>query len=184
MLVITIHHPVWSIARREGNEYDQPILDLLEKNYIPVISTIASDNSGAEANECAIKVARKYSAGKKGSDCYTILTLENSFRGRTLTTLAATGQETFHRLFQPLTPGFVHIEANNVEALRQATEKFNLAGIMLECVQGEGDVNPLTPEFSLRSAFVKTKWFGAERWRGRCGQYCQISVRISTSGYW
>ena len=69
-------------------------------------------NSGAEANECAIKVARKYSAEKKGSDCYTILTLENSFHGRTLTTLAATGQETFHRLFQPLTPGFVHIGAN------------------------------------------------------------------------
>ena len=69
-------------------------------------------NSGAEANECAIKVARKYSAEKKGSDCYTILTLENSLHGRTLTTLAATGRETFHRLFQPLTPGFVHIGAN------------------------------------------------------------------------
>ena len=104
-------------------------------------------NSGAEANECAIKVARKYSAGKKGPDCYTILTLVNSFHGRTLTTLAATGQAHFHELFQPLTPGFVHVEANNVEALKNAVEENNLAGIMLECVQGEGGVNPLTPEF-------------------------------------
>ena len=104
-------------------------------------------NSGAEANECAIKVARKYSAEKKGPDCYTILTLVNSFHGRTLTTLAATGQEHFHELFQPLTPGFVHVEANNVEALKNAVEENNLAGIMLECVQGEGGVNPLTPEF-------------------------------------
>ena len=104
-------------------------------------------NSGAEANECAIKVARKYSAEKKGPDCYTILTLVNSFHGRTLTTLAATGQAHFHQLFQPLTPGFVHVEANNVEALKKAVEENNLAGIMLECVQGEGGVNPLTPEF-------------------------------------
>ncbi|MGN0977732.1 MAG: aspartate aminotransferase family protein [Faecousia sp.] len=104
-------------------------------------------NSGAEANECAIKVARKYSAEKKGPDCYTILTLVNSFHGRTLTTLAATGQEQFHKLFQPLTPGFVHVEANNVEALVKAVEEHNLAGMMLECVQGEGGVNPLTPEF-------------------------------------
>ena len=104
-------------------------------------------NSGAETNECAIKVARKYSAEKKGPDCYTILTLVNSFHGRTLTTLAATGQAHFHELFQPLTPGFVHVEANNVEALKNAVEENNLAGIMLECVQGEGGVNPLTPEF-------------------------------------
>ena len=104
-------------------------------------------NSGAEANECAIKVARKYSAEKKGADCYTILTLEKSFHGRTLTTLAATGQDHFHALFQPLTPGFVHVEANNVESLVQAVAQNKVAGIMLECVQGEGGVNPLTAEF-------------------------------------
>ena len=104
-------------------------------------------NSGAEANECAIKVARKYSAEKKGADCYTILTLEKSFHGRTLTTLAATGQDHFHELFQPLTPGFVHVEANNVESLAQAVAQNKVAGIMLECVQGEGGVNPLTAEF-------------------------------------
>ena len=109
-------------------------------------------NSGAEANECAIKVARKYSSEKKGKDCYTILTLVNSFHGRTLTTLAATGQDHFHTLFQPLTPGFLHVEANNVEALNQVVAENNIAGIMLECVQGEGGVNPLTPEFVAAAA--------------------------------
>ena len=109
-------------------------------------------NSGAEANECAIKVARKYSAEKKGSDCYTIVTLVNSFHGRTLTTLAATGQDHFHELFQPLTPGFVHVEANNVSCLEQAVARNKVAGIMLECVQGEGGVIPLTAEFVAAAA--------------------------------
>ena len=104
-------------------------------------------NSGAEANECAIKVARKYSAQKKGADCFTIITLVNSFHGRTLTTLSATGQDHFHKDFQPLTPGFVHVSANDEQALRQAVQEVNPAGIMLECVQGEGGVNPLTAQF-------------------------------------
>ena len=104
-------------------------------------------NSGAEANECAIKVARKYSAQKKGADCFTIITLVNSFHGRTLATLAATGQDHFHKDFQPLTPGFAHVEANNIQQLQEAVDTLNPAGIMLECVQGEGGVNPLTPEF-------------------------------------
>ncbi len=100
-------------------------------------------NSGAEANECAIKVARKYSAQKKGADCYTILTLVNSFHGRTLTTLAATGQDHFHKDFQPLTPGFVHVPANDFAALEKAVAEHNVAGIMMEVIQGEGGVNAL-----------------------------------------
>ena len=104
-------------------------------------------NSGAEANECAIKVARKYSAEKKGPDCYTIITLINSFHGRTLTPLAATGQDHFHELFQPLTPGFVHVPANDIGALEQMLSSVKAAGIMLECVQGEGGVMPLTKEY-------------------------------------
>ena len=104
-------------------------------------------NSGAEANECAIKVARKYSAEKKGADCYTIVTLVNSFHGRTLTTLAATGQDHFHELFQPLTPGFVHVPANDIEALKKAVEEYKVAGILMEVVQGEGGVLPLTGEY-------------------------------------
>ena len=108
-------------------------------------------NSGAEANECAIKVARKYSAEKKGADCYTIVTLVNSFHGRTLTTLAATGQDHFHKDFQPLTPGFIHVPANDCEALSRAVAENKVAGIMLECVQGEGGVNALTGDFMLHA---------------------------------
>ena len=104
-------------------------------------------NSGAEANECAIKVARKYAAEKKGEDCYTIITLWNSFHGRTLTTLAATGQDVFHKLFQPLTPGFVHAVANDLEDVKQKVRANKVAAIMMEIVQGEGGVIPLNKEF-------------------------------------
>ena len=104
-------------------------------------------NSGAEANECAIKVARKYAAEKKGPDYYTILTLENSFHGRTLTTLAATGQDEFHRDFQPLTPGFVHARANDLSDVLEKAKAHKLAGIMIEVVQGEGGVITLEADF-------------------------------------
>ena len=104
-------------------------------------------NSGAEANECAIKVARKYSAETKGDDHYTIITLANSFHGRTLTTLSATGQEHFHKLFNPLTPGFAYVKANNIAALEEAVATCKPAGILFEVVQGEGGVLPLTAEF-------------------------------------
>ena len=111
-------------------------------------------NSGAEANECAIKVARKYSADKKGKDCYTIVTLVNSFHGRTLTTLAATGQDHFHELFQPLTPGFAYVQANNIEQLKAVVGECNPAGIMFECVQGEGGVIALDRDFVLAAAAI------------------------------
>ena len=106
-------------------------------------------NSGAEANECAIKVARKYAAEHKGDDCYTIVTLNNSFHGRTITTLAATGQDHFHKLFKPLTAGFVHTPANDIEALKKTVEENNVAAVMFECVQGEGGV------IALEETFVK-----------------------------
>lgn len=104
-------------------------------------------NSGAEANECAIKVARKWAAESKGEDCYKIITLENSFHGRTITTLAATGQEHYHKLFKPLTDGFVHTPANDIEALKKAVEGNNIAAVMFECVQGEGGVIALQHDF-------------------------------------
>ena len=104
-------------------------------------------NSGAEANECAIKAARKYAAEKKGPEYNTIITLQNSFHGRTLTTLAATGQDHFHQLFQPLTPGFVHAPANDFSALKALAEKNKVAGILMECVQGEGGVIALDAEY-------------------------------------
>ena len=104
-------------------------------------------NSGAEANECAIKAARKYAAETLGADRYTIITLENSFHGRTVTTLAATGQAKFHALFQPLTAGFVHTPANDFPALKSLAETVRPAAVMMECVQGEGGVNALDRSF-------------------------------------
>ena len=104
-------------------------------------------NSGAEANECAIKVARKYAAEKKGKDYYNIITLVNSFHGRTITTLAATGQDVFHNDFLPLTEGFLYCKANDIEMLQDLVKNYKCAGIMFECVQGEGGVNPLDKKF-------------------------------------
>ena len=104
-------------------------------------------NSGAEANECAIKVARKWAAENKGEDCYKIVTLQNSFHGRTLTTLAATGQEHFHKLFKPLTDGFIHTPANDINALKKTVSENDIAAVMFECVQGEGGVIALEPQF-------------------------------------
>ena len=104
-------------------------------------------NSGAEANECAIKVARKYAQEKYGKDHFHIVTLVNSFHGRTLTTLAATGQEAFHKDFTPLTEGFLYVEANNISALEEAVNTHPCAGILMEVVQGEGGVIPLEREF-------------------------------------
>lgn len=105
-------------------------------------------NSGAEANESAIKAARKYAADRNGSDCYTIITLKNSFHGRTLTTLAATGQDSFHQYFQPLTPGFVHCEATADDLRKTVNEnKGKIAAVMFEIVRGEGGVLPLEKSF-------------------------------------
>ena len=104
-------------------------------------------NSGAEANEGAIKAARKYAADKKGADHFTIVTLWNSFHGRTLTTLAATGQEHYHELFQPLTPGFVHAHAGDLEEVKKLALDNNAAAVMIECIQGEGGVIEMDPAF-------------------------------------
>lgn len=105
-------------------------------------------NSGAEANECAIKVARKWAAEHKGPACSMIVTLENSFHGRTLTTLAATGQDHYHELYQPLTPGFASFPAGDLDALKKLCAGGTVAAVLIECVQGEGGVMPLDPAFA------------------------------------
>ncbi|MBQ7293644.1 MAG: acetylornithine/succinylornithine family transaminase [Clostridia bacterium] len=111
------------------------------------MSKVFFSNSGAEANECAIKAARKYAADKKGKDYYTIITLKNSFHGRTITTLAATGQDVFHNDFTPLTEGFVYAEANNLEDVKRLAEENKCAAVMMEVVQGEGGVIALDRDF-------------------------------------
>lgn len=128
--------------------YSDPCAELAEMLCCRTgMKKVFFSNSGAEANECAIKVARKYAADKKGGEYSTIVTLKNSFHGRTITTLAATGQDTFHTDFLPLTEGFVYAEANNCESLIECVKNNKVAAIMFELVQGEGGVMPLTGEF-------------------------------------
>ncbi|MEA4946630.1 MAG: acetylornithine transaminase [Oscillospiraceae bacterium] len=104
-------------------------------------------NSGAEANECLLKAARKYAAGKKGAEYSTVLTIKNSFHGRTLTTLAATGQEHYHELYAPLTPGFVYAQAGDIHGVMRLCEENKVAAVFFECIQGEGGIIPLSREF-------------------------------------
>ena len=104
-------------------------------------------NSGGEANECAIKAARRYSFTKYGKGRHTIITLKNSFHGRTITTLSATGQDSFHTEFDPFTEGFVYAEANNFEDVKRLSEENNCCAVMMEVVQGEGGVFVLSKEF-------------------------------------
>ena len=104
-------------------------------------------NSGAEANECAIKAARKYAAEKKGAEYFNIITLNNSFHGRTITTLAATGQESFHKDFLPLTDGFLYADAGDLEGIEKLASENKVAAVMIETVQGEGGVVPLDADF-------------------------------------
>ncbi len=129
--------------------YSEPCAKLAEMLCLRTgMKKVFFSNSGAEANECAIKVARKYAAETLGPEYSTIITLKNSFHGRTLTTLAATGQDAFHKLFRPLTPGFVHVAPGDEEELERAFAENKVAGILIECVQGEGGVMPLDPAYA------------------------------------
>lgn len=103
-------------------------------------------NSGAEANECAIKIARKYSFDKYGKGRHNIITLVNSFHGRTLCTLSATGQDVFHNYFFPFVEGFINVEANNIKDLRAKLDD-TVCAVMFEYVQGEGGVMALQQDF-------------------------------------
>ena len=143
-----VTHQLNTLQHTSNLYYSEPCVKLAELLCQKTgLKKVFFSNSGAEANECAIKVARKYAAEKKGSEYNTIITLKNSFHGRTVTTLAATGQDVFHKDFLPLTEGFVYVEANNCEDLIKTVENGKIAAIMFETVQGEGGVLPLTEEF-------------------------------------
>jgi len=117
---------------------------LVEKTHLG--GKVFFANSGAEANEGAIKLARKYSFDKYGEGRYKVLTLINSFHGRTVTTLKATGQERFHNYFFPFTEGFDYAVANDIKSVRTKADDMTCA-IMMELIQGEGGVLPLDREF-------------------------------------
>lgn len=104
-------------------------------------------NSGAEANECAIKAARHYGQTKKGKEYYNIITLKNSFHGRTITTLSATGQDVFHEYFTPMTEGFLYANANSIEEIKSLVKTHKCCAVMIELVQGEGGVMPLDADY-------------------------------------
>ncbi len=127
-----------------SNLYDNPVQAAFARELCAAagMARVFLCNSGAEANECAIKLARKYSFDRYGEGRSTVLTLQNSFHGRTVTTLAATGQDDFHRYFYPFTGGFRYLPANDLAAVEQAMDG-TVCAVMLECVQGEGGVLPL-----------------------------------------
>lgn len=124
--------------------YTQPCVELAKTLCeLTGMHRVFFSNSGAEANECAIKAARRYSFLKYGEGRHTIITLKNSFHGRTITTLAATGQDSFHTEFGPFTEGFVYAAPGDIQELHQLVEENACAAIMIETVQGEGGVNEL-----------------------------------------
>ena len=110
------------------------------------MSRVFFGNSGAEANECAIKVARKYASDKYGPARHNIITLKNSFHGRTIATLAATGQDVFHKNFGPFPEGFLYADANDLDSVKDLMDE-NTAAVLVECVQGEGGVVALDKDF-------------------------------------
>jgi len=130
-----------------SNLYYNPVQTKLAETLCKLtgFSKVFFGNSGAEANECAIKLARKYSADQYGEARSEIVTLQNSFHGRTVTTLAATGQDGFHANFQPLTTGFSYAETN-IESIK-ACVNANTCAVFIELIQGEGGVLPLEQEF-------------------------------------
>ncbi|MCL2037094.1 MAG: aminotransferase class III-fold pyridoxal phosphate-dependent enzyme [Oscillospiraceae bacterium] len=127
--------------------YNKPAADFADKLCtITGYTNMFMGNSGAEANECAIKLARKYSYDKYGKNRHKIVTLVNSFHGRTLATLSATGQANMHDFFFPFVEGFIHVEANNTVDLAEKLSD-DVCAVMIEYVQGEGGVVPLEQGF-------------------------------------
>ena len=127
--------------------YTEPYVNVAQKLCTRTgMSNVMFANSGAEANEAMIKLARKYSFDKYGKGRGTIITLHHSFHGRTITTLAATGQDVFHNYFFPFTEGFRYADANDLDSV-EAVAGHDVCGVMMELVQGEGGVLPLDVKF-------------------------------------
>ena len=137
-----------SLQHTSNLYYSAPCVELAEMLCKKTgMERVFFSNSGAEANECAIKTARKWAAAKKGTEYFNIITLENSFHGRTITTLSATGQAVFHNDFLPLTNGFLYSSPEDAAGLEKLLVENKCAAIMIEIVQGEGGVVPLSAEY-------------------------------------
>ncbi|MBD5116491.1 MAG: aspartate aminotransferase family protein [Ruminococcaceae bacterium] len=145
--VEAVCNQVKTIQHTSNYYYTKIQADFAEQlNRITGYSAAFFGNSGAEANECAIKLARKYSFDKYGKGRHNIITLVNSFHGRTLATLSATGQEVFHNYFFPFVEGFINVETNNIEDLKAKLDD-TVCAVMFEYIQGEGGVVPLNRDF-------------------------------------
>jgi len=130
--------------------YSEPYVKLAEiLTKRTGMKNVFFSNAGADANEGMIKLARKYSFDKYGKGRSTIISLNQSFHGRTITTLAATGQEVFHNYFFPFTEGFKHVQANDIEALEKELTD-GVCAILIEFIQGEGGVLPLDPGYIMK----------------------------------
>ncbi len=138
---------VYSVQHTSNLYYNTTQIQLAEMLCMKTgFSKVFFANSGAEANECAIKIARKYGSDRFGEKHTHIITLENSFHGRTITTLSATGQDVFHKHFTPFTEGFSFAKANDMDSIKECT-KDDTCAVMIELIQGEGGVNPLDKQF-------------------------------------
>ena len=145
--VKAVQHQASTLQHISNLYYTSPMIELAQALCTRTgMDKVFFCNSGAEANECMIKTARKYSSDRYGKGRHTILTLENSFHGRTVTTLSATGQDVFHQYFDPFTDGFSFFRANDIASLTDRLDD-TVCGILIELIQGEGGVVPLEKDF-------------------------------------
>ena len=144
-----VENQIHKLAHASNLYYTEPCVKLAEMLCQKTgLKKVFFSNSGAEANECAIKAARRYAFNKYGDEKHSvIITLKNSFHGRTVTTLSATGQDCFHQEFGPFTPGFVYADTENPDSLETLAAAGNVCAIMFEAIQGEGGVIPLAEDF-------------------------------------
>lgn len=150
-LVEAIQNQVSKIMHASNLFYTEPMIEVAQKlNQVSGMKKVFFANSGAEANEGMIKIARKYSWDHyHDENRLSILTLKQSFHGRTIATLEATGQDKFHANFFPFTHGFDYVKANDIDALKQKIATGKFAGVMMELVQGESGVHPLDQHYVL-----------------------------------
>ena len=139
--------------------YTDPCVELAEKLCKKTgMEKVFFSNSGAEANECAIKTARKWGAENKGAEYFNIVTLKGSFHGRTLATLAATGQDAYHKDFLPVTPGFLYASATDADEVEKTVAENKCAAVMFEVVQGEGGVVALDGAYLAKLQEIAEKY--------------------------
>ena len=142
-----IHAQAMKLQHVSNLYYSEPYVKLAQQLMVRTgMKNVFFSNAGGEANEGMIKLARKYSFDKYGKGRSTIISLVQSFHGRTITTLAATGQDTFHNYFFPFTEGFKHVAANDIKALEDELTD-DVCAVMIELVQGEGGVIPLDKDY-------------------------------------